>query len=143
MFMQRYSGSDLHGVTAKVVDMPHHCMLFFSNPSFRNSIKFFTQRLVTGLWHALVFYIFTLKMKVLFLAYVCDILSRFIWNVFEMSRTVFVNCLWIQKLFYLIFLKYIWNLPAFDLLNLQSPLILCLLNFFFFYEVTILLWNFT
>lgn len=26
--MQRYSGSDLHGITAKVVDMPHHCMDF-------------------------------------------------------------------------------------------------------------------
>lgn len=26
--MQRYSGSDLHGVTAKVIDMPHHCMCY-------------------------------------------------------------------------------------------------------------------
>ena len=24
--IQRYSGGDLHGVTAKIVDMPHHCM---------------------------------------------------------------------------------------------------------------------
>lgn len=24
--LQRYSGNDLHGVTAKVIDMPHHCM---------------------------------------------------------------------------------------------------------------------
>jgi hypothetical protein len=26
--MQRYSGSDLHGVMAKVIDMPHHCMCY-------------------------------------------------------------------------------------------------------------------
>lgn len=26
-FIQRYSGTDFLGVTAKVVDMPHHCKL--------------------------------------------------------------------------------------------------------------------
>lgn len=30
-FMQSYSGNDLHGVTAKVVDMPHHCTWYWSS----------------------------------------------------------------------------------------------------------------
>jgi hypothetical protein len=45
-FLQKYSGSDLLGVTAKVVDMPHHCTLFLS--IYKNVIKFFMHSLLVN-----------------------------------------------------------------------------------------------
>ena len=72
-----------------------------------------------------------MKIKVLLLAYACDLLSRLFWNVSEMSGSVLVNCFSIQKLFNSMFLKFIWNLCAFDPLNLHFLLILCLSNFSF------------
>lgn len=46
--VQKYSGSDLLGVTAKVVDMPHHCTFFFSNAIYKNAVKLFVYYLLVS-----------------------------------------------------------------------------------------------